>query len=176
LSGALQVQDIRGNVDTRLRKLQQGEVDGVVLAAAGLIRLGFQATITELLPVEVMLPAAGQGALAIETCIGHWVDALLAPLHDPLTASAVVAERALLAHLGGGCAVPIAAFGQCHDHTLSLRGLISTPDGACILRQEIAGPQHEAAQLGARLAAQFYAQGASAILATLMPPGEPPPR
>jgi hydroxymethylbilane synthase len=176
LSGALQVQDIRGNVDTRLRKLQQGEVDGVVLAAAGLIRLGFQATITELLPVEVMLPAAGQGALAVETCIGHWVDALLAPLHDPLTASAVVAERALLAHLGGGCAVPIAAFGQCHDHTLSLRGLISTPDGACILRQEIAGPQHEAAQLGARLAAQFYAQGASAILATLMPPGEPPPR
>ena len=78
----LQVQDIRGNVDTRLRKMRQGEVDGVVVAAAGLYRLGLQEEITELLPIEVMLPAAGQGALGIETVAGHWIDALLQALHD----------------------------------------------------------------------------------------------
>ena len=96
----LQVQDIRGNVDTRLRKMRQGEVGGVVVAAAGMYRLGLQAEITEFLPVEVMLPAPGQGALGIETLTGHWIDDLLRPLHDPATASAVAAERAFLWHLG----------------------------------------------------------------------------
>ena len=101
----LQMHDIRGNVETRLRRMRQGEVDGLVLAAAGLIRLGLQHEMTELLPPEVMLPAPGQGALALETLAGHWVDAVLAPLHDPPTASVVAAERAFLAHLGGGCMV-----------------------------------------------------------------------
>src|SRR5437870_11959916 len=107
------MQDIRGKVDTRLRKLRQGEVDGVVVAAAGMGRLGLQAEITELLPIEVMLPAVGQGALGLETVAGHWIDALLQALHDPVTASAVAAERAFLWHLGGGCTVPIAAFARC---------------------------------------------------------------
>ncbi len=173
----LQVQDIRGNVDTRLRKMRQGEVDGVVVAAAGLYRLGLQEEITELLPIEVMLPAAGQGALGIETVVGHWIDALLQALHDPATASAVAAERAFLWHLGGGCTVPIAAFAQCQGADLHVRGLVSTPDGTCILRQEICGPAPEAVQLGERLAVQMRAQGASALLAALpddlllIPPG-----
>src|SRR5215468_10041222 len=132
----LQVQDIRGNVDTRLRKMRQGEVDGVVVAAAGMYRLGLQAEITEVLPIEVMLPAAGQGALGIETLAGHWVDDLLQVLHDLATASAVAAERAFLWHLGGGCTVPIAAFAQCQDAELHLQGLVSTPDGSRLLRQE----------------------------------------
>jgi hydroxymethylbilane synthase len=167
MNGALQVQDIRGNVDTRLRKLRQGEVDGVVLAAAGLERLGRQAEITELLPCEVMLPAAGQGALGLETIAGHWVEALLAPLHDAPTASAVTAERAFLWHLGGGCTVPIAALARCQGEALHLQGLVSTPDGTRLLRQEIWGPVHEAAQLGERLAAQLRASGADALLAAL---------
>lgn len=164
---ALQVQDIRGNVDTRLRKMRQGEVEGVVLAAVGLMRLGLQAEITEILPLEVMLPAPGQGALAVETLVGHWVDDLLGPLHDLPTASAVAAERAFLAHLGGGCMLPIAAFGELHEQTLHLRGLVSTPDGQHLLRQEIRGPMQTAEDLGKRLADQMRASGAEAILEAL---------
>jgi hydroxymethylbilane synthase len=163
----LQVQDIRGNVDTRLRKMRQGEVDGVVVAAAGMCRLGLQEEITECLPIEVMLPAVGQGALGIETVAGHWIDVLLQPLHDPATASAVAAERAFLWHLGGGCTVPIAAFAQCQEAELYVRGLVSTPDGTRILRHEICGPVPEAVQLGERLAVQMRAQGAGALLEVL---------
>ena len=165
--GPLHLQDIRGNVDTRLRKMRQGEVDGVVLAAVGLMRLGLQDDITELLPLDVMLPAPGQGALAVEVCEGHWIEEPLTPLHDRATASAVTAERAFLEHLGGGCMLPIAAFGQCHDQTLHLRGLVSTPDGQRLLRHEISGPLQQAAELGKRLADQMLANGARAILAAL---------
>ena len=163
----VQVQDIRGNVETRLRKMQQGEVDGLILAAAGLIRLGLQHTITELLPPDMMLPAPGQGALAVETLAGHWIDALLAPVHDPLTASAVRAERAFLAYLGGGCMVPIAAFAQCEGQTLHLQGLVSSPDGRQVLRRDIRGPMQQAAPLGQALADQMRAAGAGAILAAI---------
>lgn len=161
---AVQVQDIRGNVDTRLRKLWQGEVDALVVAAAGLIRLEKQAVITELLPCEMMLPAVGQGALALETLAGHWVDTLLAPLHDPLTASAVSAERAFLHHLEGGCSVPVAALGQCHQGTLHLQGLVASPDGRQQLRHAMVGPIAEAAQLGQRLAEHLRTLGADGLL------------
>jgi hydroxymethylbilane synthase len=164
----LQVQDIRGNVETRLQKMQQGEVDGLILAAAGLIRLGLPHEITELLSPEAMLPAPGQGALAVETRAGHWIDALLAPVHDPQTASAVTAERAFLAHLGGGCMVPIAAFAQCDGHTLHLQGLVSSPDGRHVLRRDIRGSIQDDAQLGKALADQMRAAGAEAILAALL--------
>src|SRR3989475_12559129 len=163
----LQVQDIRGNVDTRLRKMRQGEVDGVVVAAAGMFRLGLQAEITEFFPVEIMLPAAGQGALGIETLAGHWIDDLLQPLHDPATASAVAAERAVLLPLGGGGTVPIAALAQCQGAALHMQGLVSTPDGSQLLRQELRGSVQESAQLGERLALQMRASGADTILATL---------
>jgi hydroxymethylbilane synthase len=163
----LQIQDIRGNVETRLRKMQHGEVDGLILAAAGLIRLGLQHEITELLSPDVMLPAPGQGALAVETLAGHWIDAVLAPTHDPQTASAVVAERAFLAHLGGGCMVPIAALAQCEGHTLHLQGLVSSPDGRQVLCRDIRGPIQEDTQLGKALADQMRVEGAGAILATL---------
>jgi hydroxymethylbilane synthase len=161
------VQDIRGNVDTRLRKMRQGEVDGVVVAAAGMFRLGLQVEITEFLPIEIMLPAAGQGALGIETLAGHWIDDLLQPLHDLDTAIAVAAERAFLWHLGGGCTVPIAALAQCQGAELHMQGLVSTPDGSQLLRQELRGSVQESAQLGERLAVQMRASGAGAILAAL---------
>ena len=166
-SDALQVCDLRGNVDTRLRKLRQGDVDGVVLAAAGLERLGLESEITELLPIDLMLPAAGQGALALETAIGHWVDDLLAPLNDPATAAAVTAERAVLQHLGGGCSVPIAVLGQCRDDRLHVQALVSSPDGSRALRRDVSGPRDEAAALGERLAAQLHADGAGDILNAL---------
>ena len=166
-SDTLQVCDLRGNVDTRLRKLRQGDVDGVVLAAAGLERLGLASEITELLPIDMMLPAAGQGALALETAIGHWVDDLLTPLNDPATASAVTAERAVLQHLGGGCSVPIAVLGQCQDDRLHVQALVSSPDGSRALHRDLSGPRDEAAALGKRLAAQLHAAGASDILQVL---------
>lgn len=163
----LRLQDIRGNVDTRLRKMRQGEVDGVVLAAVGLMRLGLERQITEFLPLDVMLPAPGQGALALETCRGHWVETLLAPLHHPPTASAVTAERAFLAHLGGGCTLPVAAFASQQEQTLRLQGLVSRPDGSQVLRREVDGSPHQAEALGRRLAAHMLAQGAGALLAAL---------
>jgi hydroxymethylbilane synthase len=165
LHPGIQVQDIRGNVDTRLRKLRRGEVDGVVLAAIGLWRLGLQEAITEYLPFEVMLPAVGQGALALEIRSGSGIGALLEPLHDMPTGYAVLAERAFLAHLGGGCMVPIAALGQCQGDELHLRGLVSTPRGERMLRQEIRGPAVEAETLGRRLAERLLASGAADILA-----------
>jgi hydroxymethylbilane synthase len=166
---ALQVQDIRGNVETRLRKMRQGEVDGLVLAAAGLIRLHLQDAIAEYLPFDVMLPAVGQGALAIETRQGDWPDTLLAPLHDDTTAAAVTAERAFLAHLSGGCMVPVAAFGQCQTDGLHVQGLVSTPRGDRMLRQEIRGPQGDAAALGRALAEQMLTHGAGDMLAQVPP-------
>ena len=166
-SDELQVCDLRGNVDTRLRKLHQGDIDGVVLAAAGLERLGLESEITELLSIDVMLPAAGQGALALETAIGHWVDDLLAPLNDPAAAAAVTAERAVLQHLGGGCSVPIAVLGRCRDDRLHLQALVGSPDGRRALRRDVSGPRNEAAALGERLAAQLHADGAGDILQAL---------
>lgn len=160
----LQLCDIRGNVDTRLRKLHAGEADGLVLAAVGLMRLGLQAEITELLPVEVMLPAVGQGALALESRAGDDIDALLAPLHHVATAQAVTAERAFLAHLSGGCMVPIAALGQREGERLHLRGLVSSPQGDQVLRREVRGPASDAEVLGRQLAEQMLADGARDIL------------
>jgi hydroxymethylbilane synthase len=162
---SFQVQDMRGNVDTRLRKMRQGEVHGLVLAAAGLIRLERQQDITEFLPFEVMLPAPGQGALAVETRRDDWLEALLVPLHDPLTASAVTAERAFLAALGGGCMLPVAALAQCQGERLCLSGFVGTPDGRYQMRQELWGSIHDAARVGEQLAEQFRANGADALLA-----------
>jgi hydroxymethylbilane synthase len=163
----LQLCDIRGNVDTRLRKLHAGEADGLVLAAVGLMRLGLQAEITELLPVEVMLPAVGQGALAVESRVGDDIDVLLAPLHHVATAQAVTAERSFLAHLSGGCMVPIAALGQREGERLHLRGLVSSPQGDQVLRREVRGPASEAETLGRQLAEQMLADGARDILERL---------
>lgn len=163
-SDALRVKDLRGNVDTRLRKLRQGDVEGVVLAAAGLQRLGLASEITELLSVDVMLPAAGQGALALETVTGHWADDLLAPLNHLPTAAAITAERAVLRNLGGGCSVPIGVLGEHRDGQLHVQALVGSPDGSCILRRSILGPPNEATALGQRLAQQLLAEGAEDIL------------
>ena len=164
----LGVELLRGNVDTRLRKVADGVVDAAILAAAGLDRLGFSARITERLSPENMLPAIGQGALAIETrADDQRVLAICRTLSDPDAESTVAAERALLAGLGAGCRTPVAGYAVIEADTLVLRGLVGRPDASVILREETRGARTAAVQLGAALAERLLVRGAAAILAEL---------
>ena len=143
---------MRGNVDTRLRKLAAGEVDATVLALCGLQRLGETEHVTEILPREVMLPAVGQGALAIECRAGQaWLRSLLEPLHDHGTAACVTAERAMLAALDGSCRTPIAGLAEIEDGRLVLEGLLLKPDGSAEIRAKTSGDPSQAEMLGAEL-------------------------
>jgi len=160
----LQIVDLRGNVDTRLRKAATEEYDAVVLAAAGVIRLSYSDRITEYLSPQVMLPAAGQGALCVEIRTDDEATrTLISIVHDPLTDSAVTAERAFLAKIGGGCQVPIAAYGIFNDDELWLRGMVASPDGSRLLRHELRGSWTEPAALAQVLAEEMLAQGADEI-------------
>jgi hydroxymethylbilane synthase len=161
----LRLQELRGNIDTRLRKLDAGEYDAILLACAGLNRLGLGPRITERLAPDVCVPAAGQGALALETRCGDAATlALLHEIHDPDTAAAVTAERAFLAALGGGCSVPAGALATVHGARLHIVGLIAAPNGACVLRAEHEGDLSAAAQIGAELSATLLAQGGRDLL------------
>lgn len=160
----LVVEPVRGNVDTRLRSLEQGRFRAIVLAAAGLRRLGWEARIDEILPAELMLPAVGQGALAVETRAGGEAFELCRRLDDPASHRAVTAERAVLTALGGGCQVPIAAHAIVTGERLRLRALVVSPDGAPAVRDEIEGRAAEAAVLGEELGRRLLAAGAEAIL------------
>ncbi|MFQ3591612.1 MAG: hydroxymethylbilane synthase [Gemmataceae bacterium] len=161
----LHIENIRGNVETRLRKLDEQGFDATILAEAGLRRLGLEQHIMEILDVNWMLPAVGQGALGLECRADDeatlWA---LARLNDPATWHAVQAERAFLAALGGGCLVPIGALGQCDGNTLHLCGAVLPADGSQRQAGELAGPIHEAQALGERLAALLLEQGAGALL------------
>ncbi|MDH0567727.1 hydroxymethylbilane synthase [Pseudomonas mendocina] len=161
----LKIQFLRGNVNTRLAKLDAGEYDAIILAAAGLIRLGFEDRIRSSISAEDSLPAGGQGAVGIE-CRSADADvhALLAPLHHRETALRVSAERALNKHLNGGCQVPIACYALLEDDQLWLRGLVGQPDGGLLLRAEARAASSDAEALGVRVAEALLAQGADAIL------------
>ncbi|WP_043307961.1 hydroxymethylbilane synthase [Pseudomonas sp. ML96] len=159
----LKIQFLRGNVNTRLAKLDAGEYDAIILAAAGLIRLGFEERIRSSISVEDSLPAGGQGAVGIECRTADAeIHALLAPLHHAETAGRVTAERALNKRLNGGCQVPIACYALLEGEQLWLRGLVGQPDGGVLLRAESRGRDAEA--LGVQVAEQLLAQGAEAIL------------
>jgi len=161
----LQVRFLRGNLDTRLGKLDRGEYDAIILAAAGLIRLGYQPRIRELLPTEVCLPAGGQGAVGIECrSDDNALHALLAPLQDEATAICVRAERALNRRLNGGCQVPIACYAELNDKQIHLRGLVGQPDGSLLLRADGFSAMTEAETLGVALAEDLLSQGADSIL------------
>jgi len=165
----LVLRDLRGNVGTRLRKLDAGEYAAIILAGAGLIRLGMQERIAQFLPTELSLPAGGQGAVGIESRLDDSATrALLDCLHHEPTAVCVRAERAMNLRLQGGCQVPIAALAQLDAHgKIYMRGLVGTVDGIRILRSEISGAAHMAEELGEILADDLLRQGASAILEAL---------
>ena len=152
----LVVAPIRGNVDTRLAKLAAGETDALVLALCGLERLGKTELASEILSTETMLPAVGQGALAVECRAGDpAIDELLAPLGDPESAACVAAERAMLAALDGSCRTPIGGLATIAGERLSLKALLLTPDGAAERRGQIAGPVAAAVALGSELGARL---------------------
>ena len=159
------VTGIRGNVDTRLRKVEAGEVDAVVMAAAALARMGWLDKAAEVLSFDLMLPAPGQGALAVEIrSDDEAVREMAAAIDDGDYHRAVTAERAFLARLGGGCSVPIAALGEIDGGRLRLRGLVGDMEGIRILRAELEGPAADAEALGVRLAEELLSQGAADLL------------
>jgi hydroxymethylbilane synthase len=157
----LQVESVRGNLDTRLRKLDEGQYDAILLAAAGLKRLGWGDRIAEILAPEQMCPAVGQGALAIETRTGF--DGV-AMLDHPDTHTAVLAERGVLRALGGGCQVPIGAYATVSQGHVHLLAIVAAPDGSEVIRGEAEGAPNNAAEIGARLAAELLENGARQIL------------
>jgi len=164
----LQIKSLRGNVNTRLRKLDDGEYDAVILAAAGLIRLGFGERIRNAVDPADSLPAIGQGAVGIECRADDpRVNDLLQPLHHADTAARVLAERAMNARLEGGCQVPIGGHAVLEDGQIWLRGLVGTVDGSEIIRAEIRGPREDADKLGVALAEELLAHGAADILKAL---------
>jgi hydroxymethylbilane synthase len=164
----LAVTSLRGNLDTRLRKLDEGQYDAIILAAAGLARLGMGERIRAVMTAEVSLPAAGQGALGIE-CLAARADVIgwLQPLVDAETTACVLAERAVARALAGSCEVPLGAYAVLRDGALWLRGFVARPDGSTIVRAERTGAPAAAEALGRALADDLRAQGAEAILAEI---------
>ncbi|ASG64691.1 hydroxymethylbilane synthase [Idiomarina piscisalsi] len=164
----LVIKDLRGNVQTRLRKLDDGEFDAIILAASGLIRLELGDRITSFIPVEQSLPANGQGALGIECrSDDDAMKQLLQPLQCQETRIRVLAERAMNRRLEGGCQVPIGAYAELKGDSVYLRGLVGDPDGKQVLRDEIEGPASEAEALGTELAERLLAKGAGDILSAI---------
>ncbi|HVF06700.1 MAG TPA: hydroxymethylbilane synthase [Frankiaceae bacterium] len=160
----LEVVPIRGNVDTRLKKAIDGEVDAVVLARAGLARLDRLDAVTEVIDPLQMLPAPGQGALAVECRAGSPFEAMLGALDDPATRACVLAERALLAALEAGCTAPVGALADLAEDELYLRAAACAPDGSDVIRQSLTGPMTEPEELGRRLAAILLEDGAADLM------------
>jgi hydroxymethylbilane synthase len=163
----IQVADVRGNVDTRLRKLDEGQFDAIVLAEAGLRRLGLAGRISQVLPTDIMLPAVGQGALGIE-CRADDVNtrAILAELNDSATRAAVTAERALLEQLRGGCMAPIGALGKMRADKLELAAVVLSADGSRRLAASESSSANEAEALGVQVADRLLSQGAAQLIAS----------
>lgn len=158
----IKTESLRGNVDTRLRKALDGQYDAIILASAGLTRLGLDQHVTEWIPLDIMLPAPGQGALAIQCRADDQVTlSLLAVLEDDPTRKAVTAERAFLSGLGGGCSIPVAAYATV-NHETNLTGLVASPDGKQIIK--VSGQGVDPLHVGNELAQQAIAQGANEIL------------
>jgi hydroxymethylbilane synthase len=171
----LEVLPLRGNVQTRLRKLDEGQFAAIILAAAGLKRLGLENRITALLSAEISLPAVGQGALGIE-CRTDRADliSLVQPLHHFETAQCVEAERSMSRALGGSCQVPLGGFAQLVDGVLRLRGFVASQDGRCMIQDELRGEPGLGRAIGSQLARNLKVRGAEEILAALGPRGTEP--
>ena len=165
----LQILDLRGNVGTRLGKLDGGDYDAIVLACAGLKRLGLSARITRELPPEEMLPAIAQGVIGIECRVDdERINSLVEPLNHAATRQRTAAERAMNATLAGGCQAPVAGYSVLNDGVIELRGLVGRPDGRHIIRADVHGSPEHAAELGKQLANDLLARGARPILDELL--------
>jgi hydroxymethylbilane synthase len=165
LRGDVVVRDLRGNVDTRIRKLDEGQYDAVILASAGLVRLGLKERISARIAIIEMLPAVGQGAIAIETnSDNEFAVQITSRLDHRETRLACLAERAFLRGLGGGCQLPIAAHAILDGEVLKLDGLVARPDGSEILRSSLSGSSQDAEALGSQLADQLISRGARELL------------
>ena len=161
----LQIKDLRGNVNTRLSKLDHSEYDAIILASAGLIRLGFKDRIQQFLDTDISLPAVGQGAVGIECrSDDERINQLIAPLRHEETMTCVLAERAMNERLEGGCQVPIAGYAELEYGQIKMRGLVGRPDGKQVIRGHIEGPAKNAAHLGTMLADDLLSRGAKEIL------------
>ena len=159
---------LRGNVNTRLAKLDAGDYDAIILASAGLKRLGMAERITQTLPVNISLPAVGQGAIGIECRVDDIeMNKMLRALHDKTTGLCVTAERAMNTRLNGGCQVPIAGFAVFEDGQIFMRGLVGNPDGTVLYRAEQTGPSDQVENIGRMIAEDLLAQGADKILQAL---------
>ncbi|MBV8867145.1 MAG: hydroxymethylbilane synthase [Acidobacteriaceae bacterium] len=161
------IEPVRGNVDTRLRKLKDGQYDSIMLAAAGLRRLGLEGEIAEVLEPEAMCPAPGQGALAIETRVADEAYEICRALDHLPSFQAVTCERAVLAALGGGCQLPVGAFAEVIDAVLRLTAVVVAPDGSRHLRAQSEARATDGAQLGRSVAEELLARGAASILASV---------
>jgi len=161
----IEIVPLRGNLDTRLRKLETENMDGIILAAAGVKRLNLESRITEYLDMDIMLPAVGQGALCIETRINDKVTAsLISVLEDADSRIVVMGERAFSNRLEGGCQVPIAAYGTINDHCFSLCGLVADVNGKELIRESLDGPEESSEDIGIELAERLLSKGAKRIL------------
>ncbi len=164
----LVIYDLRGNVETRLRKMTEENFDGIILAAAGIERLGRANSISEKIPFDICLPAVGQGAIGIEIRENdEEIQTLLRLINDEATFTAVRAERRLLGTLEGGCQIPIAAYGEISGDRLFLRGLVGSINGETLIKEQILGSVSEAEQLGEQLAQKLIEQGATEILSAI---------
>lgn len=165
----LQVDNLRGNVDTRLKKLDSGDFDGIILAAAGLKRLGHERRISEILPTSVMLPAVGQGALAVETLSGNVeVRNMLNFLDDAETRAATDAERAFLKVVEGGCQVPVGVFAEVKSKKITVEAVIASIDGQNIIRDKLSGKVEDSPSLGESLAIKLLDNGGREILSAAL--------
>jgi len=156
---------LRGNLETRLKKIETENLQGIILAAAGMKRLGLAGKISQYLPIETMLPAVGQGALGLEVRDGNNdLVEVLAKLNHATTAAEITAERSFLRHLGGGCLLPIAAFGKLEGEKLTLEGLVASPNGDSVIRDKVRGAIAEAEELGKMLAEIIMEKGGKKLL------------
>jgi len=168
----IRIVPLRGNVGTRIRKMHEQQLDGIVLAYAGLRRLGLEHLIADVLPPETIMPAAGQGAIAVETrAADSPAAAILAGLDDAVTRLETRAERAFLQTLHGGCQVPIACTAVMRGERMTVRGLVALPDGSTVYASEIRGDAGEALSLGRDLARRLLGRGARKIIEAISPPG-----
>lgn len=163
----IEVLNIRGNLDTRIKKLYETDLDAIIVAAAGLARLGIVPEHAEFLPPKLMTPAVGQGALAIECREDSTLLETIKALNDRDTADAVRAERAFLKHMGGGCQIPIAAHAICSEKMIEITAMIATPDGKKMIRDHTTGARNSPEEVGRELAHKFAKKGAGKILEAL---------